>query len=515
MAIVKDMLHLRARADEQFYAQLERSAAEKEKVHRLALASAAAAHDDVLRSAELVRLRFEHELQKEIRRRQEEERKEFERIRREKAEAELAERRQRIEDAHRAERAEAERIRQIEELEAEARARSTASAEADKRAQQQRRQSAEEAARRNQEQAQRAQQQAKVAAPVAAAPQPPPPPAAAPAGVASVIDPEELQRRDANHRRMVEMHQQLKVLRNNTLGWAKTSPNWKTKLGDMRREIRKSVGQLTEGRGANKEPVRKIGEILKEAMADGSAPQVDIRTYIFDSNQVDPNSPSANQAPEAPATFVYLLNIFAKAVMAQFIDEAGVAPKAADPVGIVVAQIFATPQFHWRGMPLIDILMCKFHVVCPVLWGIFGNEKTNLGKTRLGWWREEKDGPWVSDQRHSERMTGLGAGFASIALRNFEKSKSQNPYPNYHYWQSLQYIISLPPQAATWTHYIVLKSMIEHYETRFLDFFGAAALAALRKALIEFPKQAPTKNAAASALGVLTDVMKRDAKLTI
>ena len=38
----------------------------------------------------------------------------------------------------------------------------------------------------------------------------------------------------------------------------KQDVQFKKKMGEMRREIRKSVGQLTEGKGANKIPVSQI-----------------------------------------------------------------------------------------------------------------------------------------------------------------------------------------------------------------------------------------------------------------
>jgi nucleoporin GLE1 len=261
--------------------------------------------------------------------------------------------------------------------------------------------------------------------------------------------------------------------------------------------------------------MQSILTIIEQAKSLTGAPPIDIRQFLI-TIPSGPRSPNAkDESPEVPAIFVYLLNIFAKAIVAQFIDEAGVSPKAADPVGIVAASIFANNKLRWSGFSLIDILMCKFHVVCPVLWGIYGDEKTTQGKRSLGWWREEKDGPWVSDQRHAERMTGLGAGYAAITLRNFQKSNLTNPFPNYHYWRSFASIVNVPPAQASTTHFIVLKAMIENYEGRFLEFYGHAAIVALRKGLIDFPREAGHDTVAASALAVLPDVLKRDKKLTL
>ena len=199
--------------------------------------------------------------------------------------------------------------------------------------------------------------------------------------------------------------------------------------------------------------------------------------------------------------------------MSQFIDEASISPRIADPIGTIASHIFSLADFRWHGVTLIDILIAKMHVVCPVLWGIYGDESTAQGKVRIGWWREEKDGPWVSEHRHKERMTGLGAGFAAIALRNYEKARMDNPYPNTKYWQSLAYIVNTPPAEVTTTHFVVLKAMIENYEGKFLEFFGDAALAALRWALVDFPAHAVQQGMAARALTTLVEVLRREKKL--
>ncbi len=239
-------------------------------------------------------------------------------------------------------------------------------------------------------------------------------------------------------------------------------------------------------------------------------PSLDVRPFII--SQPIPDVPESEA--QAPGLLLYLMNIFSKAVLAQFIDEAGVSPKAAEPIGLVAVAIFASDNYKWRGIPLIDMLTAKFHVVCPVLWGIYGNERTEGGRARLGWGRVEPGGPWVSEQRHGERMTGLGAGFAAISLRDFSKSRMENPFPNAHYWQGLARIVNTPAQEATQTHFLVLKAMVENSVPKFVGFYGQAALVALRKALIEFPAHAP-KSAASSAVSVLPEVLRRDLKLTL
>ena len=249
-------------------------------------------------------------------------------------------------------------------------------------------------------------------------------------------------------------------------------------------------------------------QLLKVLRTAASVPEPKVEIPMFLASP-----PPIQGSTMGPALLVYELNIFAKAIISQFIDEAGVSPKAADPVGLIASQIFTDAAFRWNGLSLIDILMAKFHAVCPVLWGIYGDEKTVEGKTRLGWWREEKGGPWISAQRHNERMTGLGAGFAAIALRNYNKSRQENPYPNENYWHSLACIVNVPANQVTQTHFLVLKAMIENNAGRFLLLFGDAGRWALRRALVDFPQQAAQQSVAAKAVAGLWDVLRRDQKI--
>jgi len=61
--------------------------------------------------------------------------------------------------------------------------------------------------------------------------------------------------KEAEHQRYQAIHQSLKDLRRFMMAQAKGNPVLKKRMGDMRREIKKCVGQLTEGKGANRGPV--------------------------------------------------------------------------------------------------------------------------------------------------------------------------------------------------------------------------------------------------------------------
>jgi nucleoporin GLE1 len=257
--------------------------------------------------------------------------------------------------------------------------------------------------------------------------------------------------------------------------------------------------------------MKKIVDLLKESLNTVPSPGIDPSTFMV--TKPDPADGAANNRDTLPALFLYLLNIFSKAVVGQFIDEAGVAPKTADPIGVVAVSVFSQVEFFWRNKPLIDILISKIRVVCPVLFGLRGNEKTEEGRARLGW--KKNDGNWVGEQVHSARMAGLGVGYAALCLRDFSKSRLQNPWPPTHYWQAIASIVSTPPDQASSTQYMVLRAMIENYEEKFMSFYGNAARAALRVALVDFPGRAPEHSVAVSSLEVLADKLKRDMGLDL
>ena len=112
-------------------------------------------------------------------------------------------------------------------------------------------------------------------------------------------------------------------------------------------------------------------------------------------------------------------------------------------------------------------------------------------------------------------MAGLGAGFAALSLRNYEKAVHKNPYPVTNYWIAFANIVNVPAGQRTETHALVLKAMIEGYEERFLLFFGDAAMCALRLAIREFGKGVKDGGMGTRSLELLGDVALREKKIRI
>lgn len=312
--------------------------------------------------------------------------------------------------------------------------------------------------------------------------------------------------------RYLQIHQELKKLRRQLEESAKApgSP-LKGTMGDMRREIRKSMGQLTGGKGANNKPIAKIKEAIRQSLSGAvPSPLVDAATFVAEPRQPQPDA--VHNGDQFPALFIYLISIFAKSIVNQFINECGASPKSADPIGVVAAHIFSDKDFQWRGGSMIDVLLAKLRRSCPVLFGVRGTDKTPAGRDAIGWRRD--GGSWMPEQMHFDRMAGLGAGFAAVSLRDFSKASKANPFPPTNYWRALAGIVNTPVQQVSDTQYIVLKAMIDGHEQRFLQFYGNAGLAALRVALVDFPKKAPG-SVAAGGLRVLGDVLREEKGLDL
>ena len=245
---------------EGFYAHLDRESNEREALHQQALAAATAKHESVRRTAEQYRERLEGQIEAERRRRDDEEQRELEKLRREKVEQEIAERKREVERIRIIE-LEEKRIAEVKRLEQEA---------ADRRKVVKERQD-EETAKRQQEERKKAVQQKNEAAaaevrarevavaaqkarsaPVVDAPAAAPAPAPAAQQPIPTTQPIQNTQLEAEHSKYLEIHRALKELRKFMTAQAKQNAQLKGAMGDMRREIKKSVGQLRDGKGANK-----------------------------------------------------------------------------------------------------------------------------------------------------------------------------------------------------------------------------------------------------------------------
>ena len=515
-------------------AQRDREAAERTAAHRVALAAAAAEHDKVRDAAEAERLKLEEAIRAEKERRKEAERRQAEREEQLRREQEAAERQRQEDEA----REKVENQRRLLEKNRKAREdeqiKRRQQEEHHRRVEEQQHQAEEAKQRQARERQQREAEEA--ARRVSVPPSRPAQtqasqiksPSRAQSNQGSTLSPQQIASDTALHSRYLAIHQSLKKLRKQVTSSLLANKPLKAQIGDLRRTIKKSLGQLTAGgkgsSAANRGPLLSISNALKTSLGIPNQPAVPLGTYL-----ASPAALSSQDVQQAqiPCYFLYLLSIFSKALITQLLDEASASTKLADPLGIIASHVFASQNFLIAGKySMIDVLLAKYHLVCPVLFitppspafaTLSSLEKSQEGRTQLLGWR--KDDP---PQRHYERQTGLGAGFAALSLRNYERSKAlSSPLPQLEWWKALARICSLPGNLLTDTHCIVLKSMIEGQEQRILEFFGDAGKVALRSAVVGVPKKVQERqgggegSSAAKGLKGLRDVCERDKKLML
>ncbi|CAK7245062.1 MAG: hypothetical protein STHCBS139747_006629 [Sporothrix thermara] len=300
--------------------------------------------------------------------------------------------------------------------------------------------------------------------------------------------------------RHIAVHKNLKELRKYMTQQAKANPALKNRMGDMRRDIRKSFGQLTSGGlRENRVPVARIVATLTAGLKEVPSELMDPTQFVLAPRE--PVEGALHNEDKLPSLYLYLLNVLSKAAISQFVNESSADTRTAEAIGQAVVKVYTEAEFLWRGKPMIDMLIAKYRVVCPVLFGVRGNDKMERGRAAVGWRKE--DGRWIPEQLHVDRMTGLGAGFAAMTLRDFSRVKRESPWPPTAYWTALAQIVNTPPEEMSDTQCCVLKSMIADNEARFLGFYGNAGVAALRCALVDFPARIPRTSAASETLKVL------------
>jgi nucleoporin GLE1 len=489
------MKQLKNTGDHAFHQALDNQMSDQRNLHIAALEQALAQHTAVRQEAE--RALEQHRLE-EYRRRLHEQEQERQRLaeihkrllaeqemhrhnemlrQREKDEAQRLIERQRQEELNReAERKEAQLLREKE-----------AAAAAEQKA----REDTASALAAQEEAAQAAKEASRAAPPVTAAATP------SPQQSTNHLITSPVQQRQTIHDNFRALHLRLKAMRKQVLDECKQGPikGLKNQVSDWRRSIGKCCGQLSPtNKEGNRRAMKEVENILDAAGQVQPQPMVDASQFVV-------NNPGNAVSGPASGITVYLLNILAKKIVAQFGYEAAINPASADPIGIMAVATFANVKYQINGIPLIDILWAKYHRACPPLFGINAPESTDDGRKKLGWAQEddERTGKrvWVSGEAHYSRMRGLAAGFAALTLRDFSKSTKKSPVPNRLYWEAVARIVNMKaiPQQQTASQYAVLKGLTDvTFIPRAIDFWGKIVMAILHAAFVELPRSATTQN---------------------
>ncbi|KAF2266779.1 GLE1-domain-containing protein [Lojkania enalia] len=499
--LILEFSQLLIQSDRDFNERLDSAAAENAKIHHEQLNKAALEHERIREGAERERQRLILE-QEQIRlKREEEQKRALERARQEKARQEAEIEQRQIEAKEREEeeaRQRQERQRQLQEAEAREKARKEQEEAARKqRAEQEARRKAEEAAAVA-EKARRQQTTQAAQPPPVKAPQPSvatPQPMIQQVSTASDLE--------VLHSKYLELHKRMKEFRKSLVAQHKKAGDpLKAFLGDTRRNMRLRMGQITIDRQDSKAAIGRIREILN-SVQKVSGPTVDIRPYIIS----HPIPPLSNEAEaQYPALLLYAFICFEKFLIKQFEQEAANEDgRIIQELGLIAASLLADQNYMWKGIPVTDILLAKYHKACPILFGVSGDMRTPQGQARLGWMKTSGVDP--TPNTYNQRMLGLGAGYAALSLRSF--SASRPAIPMSEYWRAVSYICNTPPTRLYAGHFLVLKGLLRDYASKFINFYGAQARGVLRRATFDLPNRASPNIANAAALvKVLPDVWK-------
>jgi nucleoporin GLE1 len=236
----------------------------------------------------------------------------------------------------------------------------------------------------------------------------------------------------------------------------------------------------------------KIQDIFRQAWANTGV-ALDARDFIL--RPEHPFPPGA--AVPVSGTFVYLLNMLVKLALRLMLTSATITTyNAIDPIGVVLSWIASHSDFRLHGNSFVDVYLAKYHATAPVLFGISGPETTAAGRTRLRWPRTPDDGSgergWATKQAYYDRLHGASVGWAALTLRDFSRVKSErSALPAWRFWRSVAALADVPAARLQRSHAVALRALVDQYAHLFVKFYGRAAVAALRKAVVDVPASAP------------------------
>lgn len=512
--LLEEYARYKLESDRSFRARLDEAALELELQHNAAIRAARVQHDEVLRGAEEVRAMLHLQIENEKLRRIREDQERMEQLREDNAR--LARETQMEEHKKR------EHAQRIQLEEERQRVQSQARMEEEERNHNMMLQQQEEHARKAREESEaklvaaaEAAKAAKTAIPTTLLPVPSFATTSAQVPGASKPSVQPLQSTptmdwsllEQDHNDYLTLHKKLKEFRsymNKTYKLANETqkktgrPNPIRDLQELRRALAKAMGQTTMDKQRNKVIRTDVRTIMTKAWNNTSVP-IDAKTFI-----IKPITPFADgQNTQVSGVFVFLLNILIKAAIKSMPSSATTTTyNALDPIGVLICWITSLNEFRLQGNPFTDIILAKYHKVAPILFGIHGSEKTQSGRERLGWAKE--DGEWADIQTHYDRLNGLSIGWAAITLRDFSKVAETSAFPHWMYWKTLAGIINLPPGQLSRSHSVALRGLLNLYGDKFVKSYGKYAIMVLRKTLIDIPAQAP-KDADASILTVIKD----------
>lgn len=387
----------------------------------------------------------------------------------------------------------------------------------------------EEAARRKREEDERRAKEAAAAPPPAAPvqkPQPlaPVPTQPAPVATAPATKPPPQSTSSAPsadilevHKKYLALHGSMKQFRKQFQAAHKDPKDpLKPIVGDIRRNLNKRMGQITVEVKDSKAAIASIrSECFDKAISAGG-PMIDIRPFLV-SHQIT----NDNDA-QYPQLLLYAWIYFEKFLITQWYNEASKEDgRIITQLSLIAASMYSDTKYMSKGtVPMTDTLLAKLHRICPILFGIRGDMRTNRAGLGL-----DKIHPNESDMnRYSQLMTGVGAGYAALTHRKFAGKAPAIPISEY--WRAVVLLCNTPADALYPGHFLCLQGLLRDNAKKFLITYGVAARAVLRRATFDLPNRIPDPrpgvreerpglHAAANLVKVLPDVWQKKDNISI
>jgi nucleoporin GLE1 len=160
----------------------------------------------------------------------------------------------------------------------------------------------------------------------------------------------------------------------------------------------------------------------------------------------------------------WVLNFFAKAVVAQAEVETIVSIQTATPLGKLAAMMML------RYEPLKELLLARFVKKCPLVIGYTCAIDTEEGRIRMGWKR--KGEKWEEPNLYSERLSGICAVWTAITISQVQTGGQPHPYPVANSWRFAARMVNTPVELLTDTHFSVMGVWWDVASEIFLSEYG-------------------------------------------
>ncbi|ANB12105.1 nucleoporin GLE1 [Sugiyamaella lignohabitans] len=246
-----------------------------------------------------------------------------------------------------------------------------------------------------------------------------------------------------------------------------------------KRHIKVKLGQLTDSRGQLQTILRELFDVFEQAKKFNHL------------------------------TYLWLLNFFAKGVVAQAETETIVAVQSAVPLGTLAT--FCMAQFP----ELVDLLLARFVKKCPQVIGYSCNIDTEEGRIRMGYKR--KNEKWEDDAVYSERVSGMCSVWTVITMTEQLKGTPFNhPYPFSNTWRFLARQLNKDPELVQNGDFAAVAAWWDIASERFVQVYGRQAIKALQLASGPWAMLKPDQRfPAALRLQLLGEEWRKKGKLSV